>query len=419
MRPILRTRVRGRKPGALTPAAGSMSATLIFDRSRPGLDGLLDSLTTRVYNSQPLRFFRNQSAPRSIRIVDYTGPSAPIFTTVNPTGGIVELTVGLADQAPTSGTWNVGWGLLTSGTVTTAKRYRIKTFVTGDDFTNIGAASNATGVVFTASGATPTTWTNGSTLIELTLTDCTFEEAAATVETKLNAMASITAAGGVTVIKSNRLYTIKFDDDGNRAEFEYDVEGLVPPCVATTTTAQAGDSDTPEIQTVEIAQQPFATMTLSGGDMTSTLATGDLVFNGLVLRAAFAATTSETIQARVECKFTESGASAADVVFRGSAILHRDLLQSAGALPASVFPLPNTPVFLSAVTGYTGGGGTNLDGIVTTGLTAGLLACFVHATEGLRFYRLVAGTDAEASPTIIRPDDYHASTNAKVWKSAL
>jgi len=44
---------------------------------------------------------------------------------------------------------------------------RIKNYVSGDDFTNIGAASNATGVEFVISGSTPTTWTNGSELVFL------------------------------------------------------------------------------------------------------------------------------------------------------------------------------------------------------------------------------------------------------------
>jgi len=52
----------------------------------------------------------------------------------------------------------------TSGTLTRGKRYRITTFVAGDSFTNVGAGSNATGVEFVATGTTPTTWTNASTL---------------------------------------------------------------------------------------------------------------------------------------------------------------------------------------------------------------------------------------------------------------
>lgn len=42
--------------------------------------------------------------------------------------------------------------------------YTIATYETGDDFTNVGAASNAQDVEFIATGTTPTTWTNGSLL---------------------------------------------------------------------------------------------------------------------------------------------------------------------------------------------------------------------------------------------------------------
>lgn len=52
----------------------------------------------------------------------------------------------------------------TSGTLVIGQRYLIESFVAGDSFTNVGAASNATGVVFVATGTTPTTWTNSSEL---------------------------------------------------------------------------------------------------------------------------------------------------------------------------------------------------------------------------------------------------------------
>lgn len=60
----------------------------------------------------------------------------------------------------------------TSGSLTVGQKYIILDFNAGDDFTNVGAASNATGVIFTATGTTPTTYTNGSTLSEAT--DMTF-----------------------------------------------------------------------------------------------------------------------------------------------------------------------------------------------------------------------------------------------------
>jgi hypothetical protein len=59
------------------------------------------------------------------------------------------------------------WGsqtALTSGTLEIGKNYIIDTFETGDDFTNVGAASNEDGVEFTATDTAPTTWTNGSSL---------------------------------------------------------------------------------------------------------------------------------------------------------------------------------------------------------------------------------------------------------------
>jgi len=56
------------------------------------------------------------------------------------------------------------WGgaIATSGTLTAGKRYRLRDFIAGDDFTNVGAASNADGVEFIATGTTPTTWSNSS-----------------------------------------------------------------------------------------------------------------------------------------------------------------------------------------------------------------------------------------------------------------
>lgn len=58
------------------------------------------------------------------------------------------------------------WGSqtpITSGTLETGKNYIIDTYVAGDDFTNVGG-TNVSGSEFTATGTTPTTWTNSSSL---------------------------------------------------------------------------------------------------------------------------------------------------------------------------------------------------------------------------------------------------------------
>jgi hypothetical protein len=58
---------------------------------------------------------------------------------------------------------------LTSGSLIVGQKYLIHDFNASDDFTNVGAGSNAAGVIFTATGTTPTTWTNSSVLYQIEL----------------------------------------------------------------------------------------------------------------------------------------------------------------------------------------------------------------------------------------------------------
>ena len=52
----------------------------------------------------------------------------------------------------------------TSGKLTIGQTYEITNFIAGDDFLNVGAASNVTGEIFVATGTAPTTWINLSVL---------------------------------------------------------------------------------------------------------------------------------------------------------------------------------------------------------------------------------------------------------------
>jgi len=56
---------------------------------------------------------------------------------------------------------------LTSGVLVFGEEYLIKEYNGSDDFTNVGAADNKTGEIFTASGTTPTTWTSASVLVKI------------------------------------------------------------------------------------------------------------------------------------------------------------------------------------------------------------------------------------------------------------
>lgn len=76
---------------------------------------------------------------------------------------------------------------------------------------------------------------------------------------------------------------------------------------------------------------------------------------------------------------------------------------------------------LTAITSLTGGGAGALDGVATASSTRYPVGVVVLLSYGLvtQWWKLVAGTDAEdvsATPAVVRPDDYNASTNAVVWK---
>lgn len=81
-------------------------------------------------------------------------------------------------------------------------------------------------------------------------------------------------------------------------------------------------------------------------------------------------------------------------------------------------PVNDDVTTLRLVDNFVGGGPTNLDGVITVGVTVPRLYFFMHTTGG-QFYWLRAGTDTEAIPNIIRPDDYNGTTNAKVFERAV
>ena len=75
---------------------------------------------------------------------------------------------------------------------------------------------------------------------------------------------------------------------------------------------------------------------------------------------------------------------------------------------------------------FTAGGGSSatgtailsalaLDAIPTVDVEAGTLLLALAFSGTAYLYKLTAGTDAESSPSVIRPDDYAGGTNEKVW----
>jgi hypothetical protein len=56
------------------------------------------------------------------------------------------------------------YAIITPQPLVIGQTYKINVYNSGDDFTNVGAPSNALDVLFVATGTTPAVWTNGSEL---------------------------------------------------------------------------------------------------------------------------------------------------------------------------------------------------------------------------------------------------------------
>lgn len=133
---------------------------------------------------------------------------------------------------------------------------------------------------------------------------------------------------------------------------------------------------------------------------------------------------TESLSCNFECTFQIGGSGG----WRSSVLpvpftLYHDVLGGSEGTPTNAgdpdeYLLKASGIeWLPTVTSKIGGTAADLDAVPTTTVTVGKLVMFADADDSniLRVYELKAGTDAESSPTVIRPDDYNASTNAKVW----
>ena len=135
-------------PAKISHSSDSNPGVIVY-----GASGTPAELTTTASNS----------------VLTSNGASAPSWEGGLVAKAFLELTTLIDGNGTGTGktsiasTYNFGTEL-TSGTLTSTIRYYIVEYKAGDDFTGVGAASNATGVEFDATGTAPT-WTNGSRLV--------------------------------------------------------------------------------------------------------------------------------------------------------------------------------------------------------------------------------------------------------------
>lgn len=108
-------------------------------------------------------------------------------------------------------------------------------------------------------GEPPTLGTFTLTYGANTTTDLAYNITAAALETALNALASITSAGGIDVTgPDNGPYQVVFRSAGSRTAITGNADLLYPLSSIQVYKARAGDSETPEIQVIVIDRQPAA-----------------------------------------------------------------------------------------------------------------------------------------------------------------
>lgn len=336
-------------------------------------------------------------------------------------GYVPWLGIGTPGALPSSGAFYLGVSSATSGTLTNGKRYLISTFNAGDDFTNIGG-TNLTGNVFTATGTTPTTWTHGSALVEIT-SDISCPPSASAIQTALNSTHAI-GANGVTVTASSSsslAFVFDFTAVGTRYLTAGYGSGMTPDSSAIVAQLIAGSATVKERQFLRLVANPAALQTTwtaitDGWSGRLSCATRGLVdlLNGATSQLS-----------RLELQLVD-GSGNITTVGQVECVIRNEVVD-----PAALIPVP-LPSYLTAdesrlaflqnrysVTGLTGGG-SSLDGVATgttanpTVATNSFVAIVVSGTAYL--YQLVTGTNSESSPDVIRPDDYDGSTNARVWK---
>ena len=141
---------------------------------------------------------------------------------------------------------------------------------------------------------------------------------------------------------------------------------------------------------------------------------GTLDFNTLGVRDLIVSGQNSDLTLEVEA--TSSGSSTQ--TYQQSASVSSDIIT------AATQPTPPVTTFgtgymrvETGITGLTGGGGTKLDGLITANGTYPTGICVFIVIGGIpQIWQLTSGTTAEnANGGVVRPDDYAASTNEKVW----
>jgi hypothetical protein len=122
--------------------------------------------TIKILQNKTLRFTAlDEIEKNALDTISITGVTLPRLITSSFIGNTYVIDWTTFTAGGRNGSMSTSSVPLYSGSLVIGHQYTISNYNAGDDFTNVGAAANSTGVTFIATGPTPTTWTNNSSLI--------------------------------------------------------------------------------------------------------------------------------------------------------------------------------------------------------------------------------------------------------------
>ena len=132
---------------------------------------------------------------------------------------------------------------------------------TGSFDSRSGAGGYSIRVGIGPTNAAPSSGTFTLTLDGDTTSALSYGASAATVQSALNALASVISAGGVTVTGSAPIYRIAFNDAGVRSLLTADATSLTPTSEITVGRIQTGDGSKIDVQSVRMVRSPVVYQT--------------------------------------------------------------------------------------------------------------------------------------------------------------
>jgi hypothetical protein len=246
----------------------AVNLPFIIDITNSSKQGLQSSFLTKAPASVPL-LIRNDQESLSIRFVQPSATQSRPWDDVNYSSATIYAAIGTADQQATGGSFTVQFGPTTTGNTTISSTSVTITGSTSGIVNGMkcAGAGIVTGTTITISGSTVTlsqAATASGTGVALYFYNETAQLAcnatAATVSTAVNALASVTAQGGVSVTSTETgTYLFTATNTGTfSGVFSGSATGLTPTCGVGWQRLVTGASGISEQQLLEYFAQPYA-----------------------------------------------------------------------------------------------------------------------------------------------------------------